>query len=146
MLQLNHTALHKLKVHAMNSYPQECCGILFGIERDGARLVCDIFEARNAGMENRERRYLIDPEEYHKAEDFATQQSVQILGLYHSHPDHPAEPSKFDLENALPWFSYVITAVENGIPAAVRAWRLRDDRTAFDEELFVVAEGECVHG
>lgn len=146
MLQLSHTALHKLKVHAMNTYPEECCGILLGTERNHTRIVCDIFQTRNAGVESRERRYLIDPEEYSKAESFAAQQAVQIVGLYHSHPDHPAEPSQFDLEQALPWFSYVIAAVENGIPAAVRSWRLRDDRSAFDEEELVVTEGECVHG
>lgn len=146
MLQLSHTALHKLKVHAMQSYPEECCGILLGLEREDARIVCDVHEVRNAVVENRERRYLIDPEEYRKTEEFASQQSVQVLGFYHSHPDHPAKPSAFDLENALPWFSYVIASVENGIPAAVQSWRLRDDRSGFDEEPLVVTEGECVHG
>lgn len=146
MLKLNHTALHKLKVHAMNAYPQECCGLLLGTERNSNRLVCDIIQTRNARTDTPQRRYLIDPEEYRKAEEFAARQSVHIVGLYHSHPDHPAEPSKFDLENALPWFSYMITAVEKGIPAAVRSWRLRDDRSGFDEEPFIVTEGECVHG
>ncbi len=146
MLQLNHTALHKLKLRAMHAYPHECCGILLGAERGNTRFVCDVLQTRNASADDLHRRYLIDPEEYRKAEEFAAQQSVHIVGLYHSHPDHPAEPSAFDLENALPWFSYVITAVEGGIPAAVRSWRLRDDRSAFDEEPVIVAEGECVHG
>jgi proteasome lid subunit RPN8/RPN11 len=146
MLQLNHTALHKLKVHGMSAYPEECCGILLGREENGSRSVCDVIELRNAMSEQRERRFLITDEDYRRVEAFAQDQRAQIIGLYHSHPDHPAEPSQFDLDNALPWLSYVIVAVEAGIPAAVRAWRLRDDRSQFDEEELVILETECVHG
>lgn len=146
MILLNHTALHKLKVHGMSTYPDECCGILLGMDENGTRKVCDIFEIRNAMSTQRERRFLIPDDEYRRAEEFARQQGVQIVGLYHSHPDHPAEPSQFDLENALPWFSYVIVAVEAGIPAEVRSWRLRENRSQFDEEEFLVVEAECVHG
>lgn len=146
MLHLTHTALHKLKVHAMCSYPEECCGMVMGRQEGDTRRVCDILQARNAGIEQRERHYYIVPDEYRRAEAFAARHGVQILGLYHSHPDHPAEPSLFDLEHALPWFSYIIVAVEKGIPSAVRSWRLRDDRSHFDEESVETILSECVHG
>ncbi|MER3524160.1 MAG: hypothetical protein C4326_08860 [Ignavibacteria bacterium] len=146
MLHLTHTALHKLKVHAMRSSPEECCGMVLGTEAGDTRRACDILEAHNAGIELRERRYHILPEEYRRAEAFAARHGVQILGLYHSHPNHPAEPSLLDLEYALPWFSYIIVAVEKGIPSAVRSWRLREDRSHFDEERLETILGECVHG
>ncbi len=142
MLQLTHTAFHKVKLHAMQTYPEECCGVMLGIEQNGRRYVHDLLEIRNRKEENRERRYLILPEEYKRAEDHAARVGLQILGLYHSHPDHPAEPSQLDLDFALPWFSYVIVCVEAGIPAAVRSWLLRDDRSAFDEEKIEMLDGE----
>lgn len=146
MLMLNHTALHKLKVHGLAAYPEECCGMLLGTEEGEVRKVCDVLELRNVEGKDRQRRFLVSANDYARAESFAEQQRVKILGIYHSHPDHLAEPSPFDLEQALPWFSYVIVAVEGGIPAVVRSWRLRDDCSRFDEEELVIVETECVHG
>lgn len=134
MLQLNHTARHKIKVHAMQTYPEECCGVMLGREVNGMRQVCDVLEIRNTKDENRTRRYLITPEDYRHAEKLAGNEGLGVLGVYHSHPDHPAQPSQFDLDHAQPWFSYVIVSVEKGLPTAVRSWLLRDDRSAFEEE------------
>ena len=145
MIEMNHTAFHKAKLHAMQTYPEECCGVLLGTDNDTTRHVCDVLEIRNTKDENRTRRYLITPEAYKHAEEYAAKEGVQILGLYHSHPDHPAQPSQFDLDHALPWFSYVIVSVEKGIPAVTRSWLLRDDRSAFDEEELVVLDGEFIH-
>ncbi len=145
MLNLNHTSLHKVKVHATQTYPEECCGVLLGTERNGERQVCDVLEIRNTKDDQRTRRYLISPEDYRQAEVFAANEGVQVLGLYHSHPDHPAQPSQFDLDHALPWFSYVIVSVENNVAGTIRSWRLRDDRSAFDEEELVILDGEFTH-
>jgi len=145
MLKLNHTSLHKMKVHAMRAYPEECCGVLFGQEAGELRRVCDVLEVGNQRTENRERRYLITPEEYRSAERRAHEESMEIIGFYHSHPDQPASPSQFDLEQALPWWLYLIISVESGQPAEVSSWTLRDDRSRFDEETVEVEDGQFVH-
>jgi proteasome lid subunit RPN8/RPN11 len=67
---------------------------------------------------------------------------VEVVGLYHSHPDHPAQPSQFDLEHAMPWWSYVIVGVENGLPVAITSWLLREERLGFDEEPILIVEPE----
>jgi proteasome lid subunit RPN8/RPN11 len=135
VLALTHTALHKIKVHAMEEYPEECCGILVGTAGETGKEVLDVVRIGNARQENRTRRFLITPGEYAKAEAAAGAEGLGVMGFYHSHPDHPAKPSQFDLEHAWPWCSYVIVAVEERIPAAVRSWVLREDRSGFDEEL-----------
>jgi proteasome lid subunit RPN8/RPN11 len=146
MLSLNHTALHKIKVHAMQTYPEECCGVILGKNTDdGKRIVCDVIEIRNARDDNRARRFLVTPEDYRSAEEEARRQQVDLLGWYHSHPDHPAQPSEFDREHALPWFSYIIVSVENGVPATVRSWELLDDRSAYREQSLEVLDGEFTH-
>jgi len=132
---LTHTAMHKIKVHAMETYPEECCGILVGTERDGEKEVYDVIRIGNAREENRGRRFLITPEEYNRAEAAAGAEGLGVMGFYHSHPDHPARPSQFDLDHAWPWCSYIIAAVEDRIPAAVKSWVLKEDRSGFDEEL-----------
>ena len=70
----------------------------------------------------------------------ATELKVDLLGFYHSHPDHPARPSQYDLDHAWPFFSYIIVAVRAGTPEDMTSWRLREDRSAFDEESLTHAE------
>ena len=135
MIALTHTALHKIKVHAMEAYPEECCGILVGTEREGGKEVYDVIRIGNAKDENRTRRFLITPAEYKRAEEAAAAEGLGVMGFYHSHPDHPARPSQFDLDHAWPWCSYIIAAVEERIPSAVKSWVLKEDRSGFDEEI-----------
>lgn len=134
MLVLTHTALHKIKVHSIETYPEECCGVLFGVDRGTGKEVLDVRRIDNARVENRTRRFLITPEDYRRAEVEASEEGLGVMGFYHSHPDHPARPSQFDLDHAWPWCSYVIASVERRIPSAVRSWTLKDDRSAFEEE------------
>ncbi len=145
MIKLNHTALHKIKLHATQTYPEECCGVLFGKDRGEFKDVCEILSIRNINQDQRERRYLISPEDYQMAEREANQEGVEIVGLYHSHPDHPSIPSQFDLEHALPYWSYVIVSVEQGQPTELASWVLKDDRSAFDEEQVQIVDGQFVH-
>jgi len=84
--------------------------------------------------DEKQRRYLIGPAEYRTAERYADERGKQLLGFYHSHPDHPAQPSTTDLEQAWPNLSYVIVSIQQGQPAELRSWRLRDDRSQFEEE------------
>ncbi len=113
------------------SYPDECCGALFG---PAPTQIVEALSLRNVTTGERRRRFLIGTEEYRAAEKHADDTGRALLGFYHSHPDHPAEPSAFDLEHAWPNMSYVIVSVAGGQAGVVRSWRLRADRSGFDEE------------
>jgi len=134
MLRVNHSVLQKMKLHAGHAYPEECCGMLLGNDDDSGRIVYDVIEMKNERSESRGRRFLITPEEYRRVEEDAAKRGLGIIGLYHSHPDHPAEPSQFDLEHAMPWWSYMILSVEARRATTVRSWVLLDDRRGYDEE------------
>ena len=134
MLILATHFVQRIRVHARREYPDECCGFLFGSSEGDIRHVTRLHEMVNARGKNRSRRYLITPEQFRNAEQWAQGMRLEILGLYHSHPDHPARPSQFDLDHALPWWSYVIVSVEQGRPTALSSWVLKDDRSAFVEE------------
>jgi proteasome lid subunit RPN8/RPN11 len=145
MITLNHTSLHRIKIHAMQTYPEECCGALLGTHDGDAKSVCDVLEIKNALGEHRSHRYLVTPEDYTRAEERATKAGVSIVGFYHSHPDHPAEPSQFDLEHAMPWWSYVVVSVESKLPTVMRSWLLKVDRTRFSEKKLEISDGEFKH-
>jgi proteasome lid subunit RPN8/RPN11 len=116
--------------HGAQAYPHECCGALIG--RDG--LVTEAFALPNTTDEGPRRRFLVRPADYRDAERRASESGAELLGFYHSHPDHPARPSQYDLDHAWPFFSYVIVSVQGAVAGDMTSWRLRDDRTAFDEE------------
>ena len=118
-----------IRRHGRESYPHECCGALIG--RD--QLVTEAFALPNAA-EGARRRFLVRPADYRVAERRAAELGAELLGFYHSHPDDPARPSRYDLDHAWPVFAYVIVSVEGGEPRAMTSWRLREDRSAFDEE------------
>jgi proteasome lid subunit RPN8/RPN11 len=135
-LTLTGDVVAAIRAHGRSTYPHECCGALIG--RDGA--VQEAFALPNTTDEGPRRRFLVRPDDYRLAETRASAAGGELLGFYHSHPDHPAEPSPYDLDHAWPFFSYVILSVKNAEPAEMRSWRLRDDRSQFDEESLVVAE------
>lgn len=130
-LRLSPGALADIHADASGAYPDECCGALLG----GASGNADVaLRLDNVSRDERRRRFLISPEAYRRAEAEAERTGRLLLGFYHSHPDHPAEPSAFDLEHAWPNLSYVIASVRQGRIDDLRSWRLRDDRSRFDEE------------
>jgi proteasome lid subunit RPN8/RPN11 len=88
----------------------------------------------NVTEEGPRRRFLVSPREYQQAEARARQFGAELVGFYHSHPDHPARPSQYDLDHAWPNLSYVIVSVQAGEPRDLTSWRLRPDRSQFDEE------------
>ena len=133
-MKITKSLLEKLKAHGRRTYPEECCGILLGRENGDEKVVSDVIEIDNARNEQRERRFLITPQAYQEADKEARKRALEILGFYHSHPDHPAWPSQYDLEHAWAWFSYMITSVEKGEPKETSSWVLREDRSAFDQE------------
>ena len=119
-----------IRRHGRETYPDECCGALVGNDA----VVAETFPLPNTTEEGPRRRFLVRPSDYRAAEKRATESGRELLGFYHSHPDHPARPSQYDLDHAWPVFAYVIVAVEKGEPKAMTSWRLREDRSAFDEE------------
>lgn len=140
MVRIKENLIRQIEHHGEKTYPEECCGIMLGKNDEGVHAVEQIVELENAQEENRRRRFLISPEQYMKAEKIATEKNLELLGFYHSHPDHPAIPSAFDTEHALPWFAYVITSVEKGKAVRTTAWRLNETREHFDEQTIDVKE------
>ena len=123
-----------IRAHGRETYPHECCGALLGA--DG--VVGATVPLPNTTEEGPRRRFLVRPGDYQQAEKAATAAGRDLLGFYHSHPDHPAQPSQYDLDHAWPSFSYVIVSVMAGEPADLRSWALKDDRSAFEEEQLTV--------
>jgi proteasome lid subunit RPN8/RPN11 len=137
MMKLSPELLEKMKAHGEADYPEECCGLLLGEDRKGERVVLETLAIGNTQDVNRRRRLHISPEQYRQAEQAAAERQVSLLGFYHSHPDHPAVPSAFDTEHALPWFTYVIVEIAGGRAQKATAWLLREDRTRFEEHALV---------
>ena len=134
MIQVARTALERIRAHAAASYPEECVGALLG-DADGARkLALEAHPLPNASATERERRYASGPEAMRAVEETARARGLDVIGIYHSHPDHPARPSETDREHAWPWYSYLIVSVEQGEPTALTSWVLAEDRTEFLEE------------
>ena len=134
---LTQTVHDAICAHGCETYPDECCGALIG--RDGR--VSEAFALPNTTEEGPRRRFLVRPDDYRAAEARAAARGGELLGFYHSHPDHPAKPSQYDLDHAWPFFSYVIISVRASEPRELRSWRLRDDRSQFDEETLTVEDG-----
>ena len=134
-LKLENNVLNNLEKHAEADYPNECCGFLFGKDGD-QRVVTASRQTENKSDGHQRRRFQIDPKAYRDAEQFADENDLDFLGIYHSHPDHPAEPSEHDRAVAMPLFSYIIISVQKGKTDVIRSWRLNEERQ-FDEEFIV---------
>jgi proteasome lid subunit RPN8/RPN11 len=125
-----------IHAHGRETYPNECCGALIG----GDGVVRETLPLPNTTEEGPRRRFLVRPSDYRAAEARAGETKQELLGFYHSHPDHPARPSQYDLDHAWPFFSYVIVSVLAGRALDLRSWRLREDRSQFDEEAIDASE------
>ena len=129
--------MEAIEAHARETYPEECCGFLLG-PATVPRKVAALRRATNAVETNRERRYVIDPLAFLAVEKEITGTGQEILGFYHSHPNHPAEPSEFDRSHAWPWYSYVIQSIVDRKPADLRAWLLDGDASVFRPDALTV--------
>jgi len=118
-----------IRAHGAETYPNECCGALYGSE--GA--VTATYALPNTTEEGPRRRFMVRPSDYRVAEEQAAQQGADLLGFYHSHPDHPARPSQYDLDHAWPTFAYVIVSIMSGVARDMTVWFLKEDRSSFDE-------------
>jgi len=129
------------QIHAFleSAYPDEGAGLLLGNELEGVRRVLAIIPLANSRESAaRHNRYLITPQDMLHGEQEAMRLGLDVVGIFHSHPDSPNRPSEFDREWALPWFSYLITTVAGGQAQDSRSWRLEEDRSRFNEETVAV--------
>ena len=134
-MEINSEILTQIHAHGESTYPEEGAGLLLGTLEGEQKLVSAILKIGNAREDSaRHNRYLLDPQDYLNGELEAERLGLQILGVFHSHPDHPNRPSEFDREWAMPWFSYLITSVQHGKAVESRCWNLVEDRSAFREE------------
>src|ERR1041385_1880579 len=118
-----------IRAHGRETFPHECCGALVGADN----FVKDVVALPNTTEEGPRRRFLVRPTDYREAERRAAELGGELLGFYHSHPDHPARPSQYDLDHAWPTFAYIIVSVMAGQPADMTVWFLKEDRSSFDE-------------
>lgn len=140
-MRTDSTIIDAIRRHASETYPEECCGFLLGTASPDRNEVCAISPAENYQDQNRERRYAITPAAYRDAERVARRDGLEIVGFYHSHPDHPALPSGTDLSEAtFPGYTYAIQSVRNGRPAELTAWSLAPDRSEFQPEPVEIVE------
>src|SRR5262245_51229975 len=130
-LELPEALRDAIRAHSASAYPFECCGALIGSTAHGVE---DVLPLENVAPSDQDRRFLLSAADYRRAEALAEEAGTELLGFYHSHPDHPAVPSDFDLAHAWPNLSYVIVSVQDGLAGDVRSWRLEPDRSRLDEE------------
>ena len=143
-LRISAKLAEEIQAHGARTYPHECCGALLG--RDQARCegtassgdvqlpvreIVALFPLRNRRDDSPRNRFSLTPEDVRAAEKAGQEKGLEVVGWYHSHPDHPAAPSQYDRDHAWPWYSYVIVSVANGKPQEMTSWRLSDDRQEF---------------
>jgi proteasome lid subunit RPN8/RPN11 len=149
-LRIGQNEIDAIRQHGARDYPNECCGILLGQADGNSKKVLEAVPLRNLrtdpgeaqkllpleslGRESERNRFLIDPREQIRVEKEARTRGVDVVGYYHSHPDHPARPSNYDRDHAWPWYSYIILSVAKGQPADLTSWVLAENRERFDPE------------
>lgn len=135
-METTQSVLDDIRAHGADAYPEEGCGFLLGtVTEDGTNRVTAVRRAVNRQSEWRTRRYQLTADDYRKADAAAREQGLDVVGIYHSHPDHPAQPSETDLEEAtFPGYTYVIVFIQDGVPDTLTAWSLAPDRSEFREE------------
>ena len=142
MISISEDLLKNIREHGVRDYPYECCGLLLGrYERDGKN-VKETYPISNAREESAKRnRFLIQPEELLRGEQYARSHELEVVGFYHSHPDSPARPSQYDLEHAWPTYSYIIVSTSEGHAGDLFSWEQEPDRSKFNSEEIRVIRG-----
>jgi proteasome lid subunit RPN8/RPN11 len=137
----------EIRAHGAEAYPYECCGALLGRDsgevsgKDPAkypvatgREILGLYPLINRRDDSPRNRFSVTSLDVMAAEKEARGHGLDVVGWYHSHPDHPARPSQYDRDHAWPWYSYIIVSVQNGAPQEMTSWRLNDDRQEFSPE------------
>ncbi|HMD10318.1 MAG TPA: M67 family metallopeptidase [Candidatus Acidoferrum sp.] len=145
----------KIREHGVETYPYECCGALLGTDHDFlaydpnqesrkiSRGALSLFPLVNRRDDSPRNRFSVTADDVREAEKAATSQGLEVIGWYHSHPDHPARPSDYDRDHAWPWYSYIIVSVHTGMPRDMTSWRLKDDRSGFLPEKISLMKGSA---
>ena len=151
-LKISAEVAQQIRQHGAETYPNECCGALLGrddVEGDvtsagGVRLpireIVALFPLTNRRDDSPRNRFSVTAEDVRDAEKAAREKKLDVVGWYHSHPDHPARPSQYDREHAWPWYSYIIVSVANGKPEDMTSWRLSDDRSDYACEEIAISD------
>ena len=139
MIHLEPKILEQLSDDAFRTYPNECCGFLLGEEKGSNRYVKEIIVINNAKEGDKRRRFEITPLDYIQAERYADQNELTLLGIYHSHPNHPSIPSEQDRVAAQPFFSYIILSISEDKRKKVQSWVL-NDQFQFEEEKIILTK------
>jgi proteasome lid subunit RPN8/RPN11 len=117
--------VNQILKHAEEEYDNECCGFLLGIT-DKDENIFEIVKTENVNTENKKNRYTIDPFKLIETEDYAEQKGWEMIGVYHSHPNNPAKPSKYDLEHSFKNFLYIVVSVNQGKATNINCWKRKD--------------------
>lgn len=135
MLKISKNLIDEIKNQAKEGYPFEICGFLIGKMdyNTNTREVYEVVQVENQNKERANDRFNISPKDYIKVENYADSKGYQIVGIYHSHPDHPDRPSQTDLQFALPDLSYIIVSVKKGNPISYKSWYLEGDKFILEE-------------
>ena len=138
-LRLSAQVRDEIRAHGALGYPEEVCGALLGREADSegdrsVREVTAVVRLENRREDSPNNRFSVTPQDVLRAERAAREQKLELVGWYHTHPDHPARPSDFDREHAWPWYSYIILGVAAREPGEMTSWRLADDRSGYAAE------------
>jgi len=139
-IKVNSEHLDKNRKHGERTYPHECCGFLLGTREGNTNVLAEVHAAENERRESRETRYLITPQQSKRADEYARSRGLGVIGYYHSHPDHLAAPSSYDLDHSCwPGESYIIVAVEKGKSAALNSFT-KPDYTHFEQEEILIED------
>ena len=143
ILTISKELAEKIRAHGAETYPHECCGALLGKDSE-PREILGLFPLINRRDDSPRNRFSVSTADVVEAEKVARGQGLDVVGWYHSHPDHPARPSQYDRDHAWPWYSYIIVSVAEGKPQDMTSWRLNDDREQFSPEAIEIKQSAAV--
>jgi proteasome lid subunit RPN8/RPN11 len=147
-LRISSELAKRIRQHGAETYPHECCGALLGRDAtaaEGAREILDLFRLINRRDDSPRNRFSVEPLDVIEADRAAQARGLDVVGWYHSHPDHPARPSEYDREHAWPWYSYIIVSVIEKVPGEMTSWRLKEDRTGYSPETIEIKGNTLTH-
>jgi proteasome lid subunit RPN8/RPN11 len=134
MIRIESDAWASMVAHAQHTYPNECCGAMLGSTDDGLKLVREALPLRNSFEGAQAARYELRPEDLLAADRAARERKMELIGIYHSHPDCDAYFSQTDLKNSCPWYSFVVLSIQGGKFHHANSWLPNAEQTAADKE------------
>ncbi len=135
MLEIQKSLLEEIYQHAIDTYPDECCGIMAGVIQAENRIVKKVFQAENLNKERSHDRYEMNEKDFLRADRQAAKLGMDIVGIYHSHPDHPSKASETDRQKAHEGYSYLIVAIHDRKFYSKNSWVLDQNKKFQEEEI-----------